>query len=70
MPYRDRFNKMQTISRTDGYQLGLELDMLRAELNDMRAKYAAVVALLVAGTAVGAGYGTGTTLLPVQFTPT
>ena len=46
-----------------------EMDFLRAELDDIRAKYTALRALLVAGTACGAAYGTGTGLVAAQVTP-
>ena len=55
MAYRTRLNSMNSISTHDATQLNAEFDALRAELNDMRVKYAATLALLTAGTAVGAG---------------
>lgn len=70
MPYRQNLNTSQSISTSDAVQLIRELDSLRTELDDMRAKYTALRALLVAGTALGAGYGTGTALNAPTFTPT
>lgn len=70
MAYRQRLNSMNSISTHDAVQLDLELDMLRAELDDIRTKYTALVALLVAATAVGAGYSAGTALAARQFTAT
>ena len=70
MPYKTRLSALKTIPASDSAQLVTELDSLRQELDDMRAKYTALVALLVAGTALGAGYGTGTALKAATFTPT
>jgi hypothetical protein len=47
-----------------------EFNLLRAEMDDMRTKYTALVALLAAATALGAGYNTGTALAARQFLPT
>ncbi len=68
MAYRQRLNSMNSISTHDAIQLNTEMDALRAELDDIRTKYTALVALLVAATDVGAGYGTGTALAARQFT--
>jgi len=70
MPFTTRLNQAQTISRNDAIGLNQEFAALRAELDDIRAKHAAVVALLVAATVLGAGYATGTTLVAKQFTST
>lgn len=70
MPYRQTLNAAQTISKQDAIQLSREMDALRAELDDLRTKYTALRALLVAATTLGAGYGTGTGLAASQFTPT
>lgn len=70
MPYIQRLNATQSISVTEAQQLTLEFNALRAELDDMRTKYAALVALLAAATAPGAAYNTGTALAARQFTPT
>lgn len=68
MAYKRRLNKMGSISKADAVQLCKEMDALRAELDDIRAKYTALVALLVAATTLGAGYGTGTALAAPTFT--
>lgn len=70
MPYRIRLNQAQGLTTQDAIQLSAELDALRAELDDMRTKYTALRALLIAATTLGAGYGTGTGLAASQFTPT
>lgn len=70
MPYRTRFNNLHTMGRSDAGQVVAELDALRAELDDLRTKYTALRALLAAGTALGAGYNTGTGLNASTFTPT
>ena len=70
MPYIPRLNTMRSLGTTDMQQMNAEFTLLRAELDDMRAKYTALVALLVASTALGAGYSTGTALAARQFTPT
>lgn len=46
MAYKTRLNNMQTVSKSDAQQLVIELDLLRAELNDVRTKYAALLAKL------------------------
>lgn len=70
MPFNTRLNNTHSIARSDANQIALELQALRTELDDMRAKYTALRALLVAATALGAGYGTGTALNASTFTPT
>lgn len=70
MPYKHQLNMLKAIPASDSAKLVTELDSLRAELDDIRAKYTALVALLVAGTALGAGYGTGTALKAATFKPT
>lgn len=67
MAYASRLNLTASLATSERYQLVLELDTLRAELDDIRAKYTALVALLVAATALGAGYSTGTTLVASTF---
>lgn len=69
MPYSNVLNRARGLGRSDAVELTREFNLLRAELDDIRTKYAAVVTLLVTGTAVGAGYGTGTALAAKQFTP-
>lgn len=68
MPYAQRLNNAHSIARSDAAQITMELNQLRAELDDMRAKYTELRALLVAATALGAGYGTGTALKASTFT--
>lgn len=70
MPYRQRLNTLASVPASEIMQLQYEFDSLRAELDDMRTKYTALVALLAAATALGAGYNTGTALAARQFTPT
>ena len=68
MPYQTRLNALKTVATSDAAKIVEELHTLRAELDDMRAKYTALRALLAAGTAPGAGYGTGTGLSAATFT--
>ena len=70
MPYQISFNARRALSPTESQDMAREFNLLRAELDDVRTKYAALVALLVAATVLGAGYSTGTTLGARQFTPT
>lgn len=69
MPYQIVVNRM-SMQTSDKQELIRELNLLRAELDDVRAKYTALRALLAAGTAPGAGYNTGTGLNAPVFTPT
>jgi hypothetical protein len=46
MPYRLTVNRLQSLGVSDRTSLALELDLLRAELNDLRTKYAVVLAKL------------------------
>lgn len=68
MPFKQAVGAMGGVSTSAQTALQRELQLLRDELDDMRAKYTAMRALLVAATAVGAGYGTGTALNPSVFT--
>ena len=70
MPFIQRLNTTSSISVSEAQQLIYEFNSLRAELDDVRTKYTALVALLAAATALGAGYNTGTALAARQFTPT
>ena len=70
MPYKNRLSALKTIPASDSAKFVAELDSLRTELDDMRAKYTALRALLAAGTAPGAGYNTGTGLNAATFTKT
>lgn len=58
MPYTQRLNTASSISKQDAFQLNLELNSLRQELDEVRAAYMSLRALLVAATVVGAGYNT------------
>jgi hypothetical protein len=69
MPYQIVVNRM-SMQTSDKQELIRELNLLRAELDDVRTKYTALRALLAAGTAPGAGYNTGTGLNAPVFTPT
>lgn len=71
MPFTQRINT-SGFTRNDQQALLLELNALRAELDDMRAKYSALQTALNAGTVVGAaGYPNATMALgSKQFTPT
>ncbi len=70
MSYQNAFNTIAALSASEAQDMAREFNLLRAELDDVRTKYAALVALLVAATVLGAGYSTGTTLGARQFTPT
>ena len=61
MPFLMRLNHTQTLSNSERFQLAQEFQALRAELDDMRAAYMSLRALLIAATAVGAGYNTTAT---------
>lgn len=71
MPFQQRINLSQ-LDRNTQMALLKEFDALRAELDDMRTKYAALQTALNAGTVVGAaGYPNATMALGAkQFTPT
>ena len=72
MPYQQVINTAQSLDTSDSVALIRELNLLRAELNDIRTKNSALQAALNAGTAVGAaGYPNATmALAAAQFTPT
>jgi len=71
MPYMQRLNSFQTASRSDTYQLSKEFDLLRAELDDLRTKYAATLAKLDADAGVtDTNYAALGALAAKQFTPT
>jgi hypothetical protein len=70
MAYIPVLNSRQALSPSEAQDMAREFNLLRAELDDMRTKYTALVALLAAATALGAGYNTGTALAARQFTPT
>lgn len=82
MPYTQRINNMRSLGVTDMQQMIIEFNALRQELDDVRTKnaallvdvadirtkYTALVALLVAATALGAGYSAGTGLAAATVT--
>lgn len=70
MPYIPVLNTAKSLATSDTQSLIREMNLLRAELDDIRTKYTALRALLAAGTAPGAGYNTGTGLDASVFTPT
>lgn len=80
MPYVQVLNMTGSTTVTERRFLIQEFNLLRAELDDIRSALSATRALLVAGTAVGAGYnvpatniGNAITATPGQsarFTPT
>lgn len=63
MPYRIVLNNCRGLADQDRVALMREFDNLRTELDEIRAAYMALRALLVSGTAVGAGYNTTPTNL-------
>lgn len=63
MPFQTVLNNATGLSRQDRVELAREFDSLRQELDEVRAAFMALRALLVAGTAVGAGYNTAPTNL-------
>lgn len=80
MAYIPVLNNRQSLSPSEAQDMIREFNLLRLELDEIRAAYMSTRALLVAGTAVGAGYNTtatdlGTTTAntavpPRRFTPT
>lgn len=69
MPFVTRLNQLPA-ANSEVYGLIVEFQALRAELDDIRSALAATRALLVAGTAVGAGYNTPATNIGVAITAT
>ena len=63
MPFITRINTTQGFSTSDKLQLIQEFQALRLELDEMRAAFMSLRALLVASTALGAGYNTTPTNL-------
>lgn len=63
MPYVQTLNGMKALGPSARLQLAREFDLLRQELDEIRAAYMALRALLVAGTVVGAAYNTAPTNL-------
>lgn len=71
MPFVTRLNKAGSISKSDAVQLIEEMLLLRAELNDMRAKFLAMRGLLMAesGSALAVNDGVDTLLSDMLFVP-
>ena len=82
MAYIPVLNNRQALSPSEAQDMIREFNLLRAELDDIRTKnaallvdiadirtkYAALVALLVAATSLGAGYSAGTGLAGATVT--
>lgn len=71
MPYVQNLNMTESLSKSDTRALIREMDSLRAELNDIRTKYAALLAKLDLDVGVtDANYAATAGLAAAQFTPT
>lgn len=72
MPFQIAANRFAALNPPDRQALIAEFAALRAELDDIRAKYAALQGALNAGTAIGAaGYPNATMqLAAAKFTAT
>ncbi len=70
MPYLQVINSMASTTVTERRFLLQEFALLRAELDDIRSAVSAIRALLVAGTAVGAGYNVAGTNIGAAITAT
>ena len=71
MPYLNRLNVADSLSATDAQQLILEMDALRAELDDIRTKFAATLAKLDADAGVtDVNYASTQALAAARFTRT
>jgi prefoldin subunit 5 len=69
MPYRQVINTNNGLATSDKQSLNRELDLLRQEITELKSTVSAIRALLVAATAVGAGYNVaGTVVQPDRFT--
>lgn len=69
MPYKQVLNTTQSLAVSERAQLTRELDTLRAELNDVRTKYAALLAKLDAdGGVTDTNYAATVGLAAAQFT--
>jgi hypothetical protein len=69
MPYRTSLNRTHGLSVSDRVSLIRELDTLRAELNDVRPKYAALLAKLdLDGGVTDTNYAATAGLAAAQFT--
>jgi hypothetical protein len=70
MPYLPRLNTSKSLSTQDSIQLIAEMDTLRAELDDLRTKYAALLVKLDAETLAASDYVATCGLAAAQFTRT
>jgi fumarate hydratase class II len=76
MPYIPVLNSRQALSSSEAQDMAREFGLIRSELDDIRTAVANLRALLVAATAVGAGYNTtntdltNTAVYPKKFTAT
>lgn len=61
MPYVNTIQGRAAMGPSEQQDMIREFDSLRRELDEMRAAFMSLRALLVAGTAVGAGYNTAPT---------
>lgn len=69
MPYRLVLNRTHGLAVSDRSSLARELDTLRAELNDVRTKYAALLAKLdLDGGVTDTNYAANCGLAAAQFT--
>ncbi len=69
MPYRLTLNRTHGLAVSDRSALTRELDTLRAELNDVRTKYAALLAKLdLDGGVTDTNYAATVGLAAAQFT--
>jgi len=71
MAYRQTLNGCSSISKFDAASLSREFDSLRAELNDIRTKFAATLTKLDSDAGVtDTNYGSLGALATAQFTAT
>lgn len=71
MPFTPVINTLDSIGTTDKQELIREMQLLRDELDDIRTKYAAVLAKLDADAGVtDTNYGATAALAARRFTPT
>lgn len=69
MPYKTVLNRAHSLAVSDKQQLIAEMDSLRAELNNLRTKYAALLAKLDLDAGVsGTDYASTCGLSAAQFT--
>jgi hypothetical protein len=71
MPYIPVLNSRQALSPSEAQDMAREFNLLRAELDDMRTKYTALLAKLDADVGVtDVNYAATGALTARQFTPT